>query len=70
MKINYEAIQRLASVHSITVDQARDQDGPYLHVHRCFAADRDRFLAALDTKYPGKYFREYGSDMTVWLRPY
>lgn len=68
MRINYKALERLATVYGATLTRDRDDDGPCVHVHNCFATARDAFLAAVDRRWPGKYHRDYTGSMTVWLR--
>jgi hypothetical protein len=67
-RINYKQMERLASEQQVELTRSHDEDGPCVHVHNCFADARDRFLRAVDRRWPGKYHRQYAGDMTVWLR--
>ena len=67
-RISYKQLERLAQKHNIELVRDRDEDGPCVHVNKCFATDRDSFLAEVDRQWPGKYYREYTGSLTVWLR--
>ena len=67
-RINYKPMEQLARKCGVTLTRDHDEDGPCIHVHECFATARDKFLHAVDSRWPGKYHRDYAGDMTVWLR--